>query len=592
MKKNSQKDSPIATILFTIKTMFNMDKPYLLLLFISMITLSILPFLNANLVSYIVNLAVSGNNNNLVVQRIILVVCIIAALESIDVFVLWFRSNHYIGLGHKFDVIVARKTLSIRYEYTESPEISDLRLRARKAGSDVPVAAEATVELGANIVKIIGCAVVFTMFNPWILVMVVLFTIINYTCSRYFQRVVYENETKGYPYRRRAEHFLITMLDYIAGKEIRVFSAADIVRDKYSEAEESVYKIQKDIEGVRLADRLIGLVIVVIQLVTIYFMTGLEYFNGNAQIGDVILYVNLILVFSSSFQGIFYRLLDINFRGKRLQDFKAYMELDMEDVAKEKEFIDTSNVKIEFDHVWFKYPGSDNYTLKDLTFTFDNLKKYAIVGQNGSGKTTLVKLLMRFYLPTKGRILINGIDYKTINTEQLYSLFTMVFQDFNLLAYSIAENIDFTVNGERDNEKIERVLRRQGMLDRVKELKDGVDTYISQEFSSEGVNFSGGERQKLAIARADYKDAKVFVLDEPTSALDPIAEKKLYDNMNNIIDDKMIIIISHRLQSVMLCDEILHMKKGEITERGTHDELMSSKKDYYTMFEVQSHWYE
>ncbi len=592
MNRNSQEESSISTIIFTIKTMFNMDKLYLLLLFISMITMSILPFMNANLVSYIVNLAVAGNNNNLVVKRIILVVCIIVALESIDAFVLWFRSNHYIGLGHKFDVIVARKTLSMRYEYTESPKISDLRLRARKAGSDVPVAAEAAVELGANIVKTIGCAVVFTMFNPWILVMVVMFTIINYACSRYFQHTIYENEKKEYPYRRKSEHFLITMLDYIAGKEIRVFSAANIIKDKYSEAEESVYKIQKDIQGIRLKDRLVGLIIVVIQLVTIYFMTGLEFYNGNAQIGDVILYINLILVFSSSFQGIFYRILDINFRGKRLKDFKAYMELDVEDVAREKVVIDTSAVKIEFDHVWFKYPGSNDYILKDLTFTLDNQKKYAIVGQNGSGKTTLIKLLMRFYLPAKGRILINGIDYEKINTEQLYSLFTAVFQDFKLLAYSIAENIDFTVNGERNDEKIEQVLKRQGMIDRVRELKAGIDTCISQEFSPEGENFSGGERQKLAIARADYKDAKVFVLDEPASALDPIAEKKLYDNLNKIIDNKMIIIISHRLQSVMLCDKILYLKNGEITESGTHDELMRIKKDYSAMFEVQSHWYE
>lgn len=195
-------------------------------------------------------------------------------------------------------------------------------------------------------------------------------------------------------------------------------------------------------------------------------------------------------------------------------------------------------------------------------------------------------------MPTKGRILINGIDYEKINTEQLYSFFTAVFQDFKLLAYSIAENIDFTVNGERNDEKIEQVLKRQGMIDRVRELKAGIDTCISQEFSPEGENFSGGERQKLAIARADYKDAKVFVLDEPASALDPIAEKKLYDNLNHIIDNKMIIIISHRLQSVMLCDKILYLKNGEITESGTHDELMRIKKDYSAMFEVQSHWYE
>lgn len=592
MKRKKKENGAVSTIKYTIATMFKMDKPYLVLLLVSMVSMSALPFLNANLVSYVINYAADKKENSFIFTRILIFIGVIVVLESTDAFVYWYRSNHYISLGHKLDVVVAQKTLSLRYEYAESHEVSELRMKANRAGSSLPVAAENTIELFANLIKTIGCAAVFTMFNPIVFLLVVVFTVINYACCRFFQTKTWQNEQKEYPYQRKADHFLTTMLDYIAGKDIRVFNASGLIKEKYSDAEENVYRLQKKTRSYQLFERLVGLLIVVIQLTVIYFMTGREYFEGGAKIGDVIFYVNLILVFSVSFQGIFYRLLDINYRGRRLQDFRDYLNLDEEQVEKETESVDPSSVKIEFRNVWFKYPSSEEYILKDVSFCFDNKTRYAIVGENGSGKTTLIKLLMRFYLPTKGQIFVNGIDYTTINREEYYKLFTAVFQDFNLMAYTVAENIDFSVKQEKDYEKIRSVLERQDALQFIDKHKEKENTYVTQEYSEEGVNFSGGERQKIAIARADFKEAPVFVMDEPTSALDPIAEKKLYDNINTLIKDKMIIIISHRLQSVMLCDRILYIKNGSITENGTHEELIGNNRDYAEMFNLQAKWYD
>lgn len=592
MSDKRKDPSTISTIRYTIKTMFELDKPYALLLIVSMITMSILPFLNANIVSHVVNLMVDGYETNAIVIRIMIILAAIVVLETLDAFVLWFRSNHYISLGHTIDVIVAKKTLSMRYEYAESPQVSELRMKANRAGSSLPVSAESTVELIANMIKTLACAAVFTMVNPFILIVVAGFTIINYLFSRRLQGKIYQNEQKEYPYRRKANHFLETMLDYVSGKEIRAFSASKLIKEKYADAETGVYQVQKDTQKIQLIDRVVGLVVVVVQQAAIYLLTGREYFAGRAAIGDVILYVNLIFVFSASFQGIFYKLLEINFRGRRLDDYRVYLALDEEEADRETNEIDDSSVTIEFEHVWFHYPGSEEYILKDVCFKFDNNRNYAIVGENGSGKTTLIKLMMRFYLPTRGRILVNGIDYTTIHREKYYKLFTTVFQDFNLLAFSVAENIDFSMKEQKDATGVKEVLARQGILNRVEEHPNGIDTYVSQEYSSDGVNFSGGERQKIAIARADYKQAPVFILDEPTSALDPLAEKKLYDTMNSIIDNKMMIIISHRLQSVMLCDEIIYLKYGEIVETGSHKELIRNGRNYSKMFELQAHWYE
>lgn len=591
MRDKRKDPGAISTIRYTTKTMFELDKPYAMLLIVSMITMSILPFLNANIVSHVVNLMVDGYETNAIVIHIMIILAAIVALETLDAFVLWFRSNHYIRLGHTIDVIVAKKTLSMRYEYAESPQVSELRMKANRAGSSLPVSAESTVELIANMIKTLACAAVFTMVNPFILIVVAGFTIINYFFSRHLQKKIYQNEQREYPYRRKADHFLETMLDYVSGKDIRAFSASRLIKEKYAEAETGVYQVQKDTQRIQLADRVVGLVVVGVQQAAIYLLTGREYFAGRAAIGDVILFVNLIFVFSSSFQGIFYKLLEIDFRGRRLDDYRVYLALDEEADCETNE-IDDSSVTIEFEHVWFQYPGSEEYILRDVCFQFDNNRKYAIVGENGSGKTTFIKLMMRFYLPTKGRILVNGVDYTTINREKYYRLFTTVFQDFNLLAFSVAENIDFSTNQQKDVTGIKEVLARQGILNRVEEHPNGIDTCVSQEYVSDGVNFSGGERQKIAIARADYKQAPVFILDEPTSALDPLAEKKLYDNMNSIIDNKMMIIISHRLQSVMLCDEIIYLKHGEIVETGSHKEMIKNGRDYSKMFELQAHWYE
>ncbi len=592
MSKKRKDPSAFETIIYTIKTMFKLDRPYAFLLIVSMVTMSILPFLNANIVSHVVNLMVDGYKTNEIVVHILVILLAIAILETLDAFVLWYRSNHYISLGHTIDVIVAKKTLSMRYEFAESPGVSELRMKANKAGSSLPVSAESTVELIANLIKTITCATVFTMVNPLILLVVAGFTILNYFLSRRLQGKMYQYEQEEYPFRRKAEHFLDTMLDYVAGKDIRAFSASKLIKEKYADAETGVYKVQKSSQKVQFLDRMIGLIVVVIQQAAIYLLTGREYFAGRAAIGDVILYVNLIFVFSSSFQGIFYKLLEINYRGRRLDDFKFYLSLEEEEIEKETGKVDGSSVSIEFDHVWFKYPNCEDYILKDISFKFDKNHKYAIVGENGSGKSTFIKLMMRFYLPTKGRILVNGVDYTTINRDDYYKLFTTVFQDFNLLAFSVAENIDFSCNADKDVNGINEVLSRQGILESIDKHPDGINTCVSQEYMAEGVNFSGGERQKIAIARADYKKAPVFILDEPTSALDPLAEKKLYDNLNTIIDNNLLIIISHRLQSVMLCDEIIYLKNGEIVEAGSHEELLKNKKDYSKMFELQAHWYE
>lgn len=577
---------------YCIKTMFIMDKRYLFLLMASMLIASAIPFINANLLREVINLAAAGDNTNRAVWAACIMLGILTILQSLDVYVMWYRSNHYISMGHQFDIMVAQKTLDMRYEKAENPQISELRMRAAKGCSAVPRIAESITDFGANIIKMISSVVIFTMFNPIILLIVVPFAALNYFVSNYFQKKYFENERMGYKPQRKINYFLSTMLDYVAGKEIRVFSAVEFMKEKYCEQEKELYEIQKSTQKYTLLDRMIGVGIVGIQLFVLYLLVGREYFNGNVLIGDITLYINLVLVFSGAFSGLFGSFISAGWQGERLKDFREYMDIENENKLVEVERIEPVLKTIEFQHVWFKYTGSDNYTLKDISLTIECGKKIAIVGENGSGKTTLIKLLMRFYLPTKGRILVNGIDYQTINQDDYYKMFSTVFQDFNLMAFSIKENIDFSLENIKNEENMVQILKKLDMFDKIEKLPRGLDTHITQEYSPDGVNFSGGERQKLAIARANYKNAPILILDEPTSALDPIAEKKLYDELYHTIEDKTMIMISHRLQSTAICDYILFLKNGKIEEEGSHNKLMTLGGDYSKMFELQANWYQ
>lgn len=246
--------------------------------------------------------------------------------------------------------------------------------------------------------------------------------------------------------------------------------------------------------------------------------------------------------------------------------------------------------EIEFKNVSFKYPGSDDYALKNVSMKFKIGERLAVVGQNGSGKTTFIKLLCRLYDPTEGEILLNGINIKKYNYYDYMSVFSVVFQDFNLFAFKLGENVSTKVNYDR--ELVEDCLNKAGFGERLSEMPEGTETYLYKKFCKDGVEISGGEEQKIALARTLYKDAPFIVLDEPTAALDPVAEAEVYSKFDEIAGDKTAIYISHRLSSCRFCDTIAVFDKGQIVERGIHDELLANEKGkYHELWHAQAQYY-
>lgn len=245
--------------------------------------------------------------------------------------------------------------------------------------------------------------------------------------------------------------------------------------------------------------------------------------------------------------------------------------------------------EFEFCHVWFKYPNTEQYVLRDVNMKWRIGEKMALVGRNGCGKSTLVKLLCRLYDPTKGEITLNGIDIRKYNYDDYMALFSVVFQDSSLFAFSIAENV--AASTEYDADQVEDCVRRSGLSERLDQMPNGIETYLYKSFDENGVEISGGEDQKLCLARAIYKGAPFIVLDEPTAALDPISEHDIYTKFNAIVGTKTAIYISHRLSSCRFCDEIIVMDHGGIVEQGSHDALVTAGGHYAKLWSAQAEYY-
>ncbi|MCD8069393.1 MAG: ABC transporter ATP-binding protein/permease, partial [Lachnospiraceae bacterium] len=246
--------------------------------------------------------------------------------------------------------------------------------------------------------------------------------------------------------------------------------------------------------------------------------------------------------------------------------------------------------QVEFRDVSFKYPGSETWALRHVNMTFQVGSRLAVVGQNGSGKTTFIKLLCRLYDPTEGEILLNGIDIRKYRYEDYSQIFSVVFQDFQLFALPLGENVAGRTGYDR--ERVWKCLKKAGFEERMSHMAKGLDTCLYKELNEEGVEISGGEAQKIAIARALYKDAPFLILDEPTAALDPIAEAEIYGKFNEIATDKTTVYISHRLSSCRFCDEIAVFDQGAVVQEGSHQELLADRDGkYYELWHAQAQYY-
>ncbi|WP_295208111.1 ABC transporter ATP-binding protein [Ruminococcus sp.] len=391
----------------------------------------------------------------------------------------------------------------------------------------------------------------------------------------------------------RADGFFSNYIlrNYRNGKEIRIYSQQKLIDKELDKARDEIAEgWLKAYKSAMLPNFLCQLVNIITKAL-MYGFAVMRAASGMLSPGEVIAFA---LYFEKISAGVselsdFYGLLKIT------PSFcKKYF--DFLDIPDEKykgtiptEKRDDNEYEFEFKHVWFKYPNCEEYVLKDVNLKWRIGEKMALVGRNGSGKSTLIKLLCRLYDATKGEITLNGIDIRKYSYEEYVELFSVVFQDSKLFSFSLAENV--AADTEFDSQRVENCVRKAGLSERLDSMPDGINTYLYKDFNENGVEISGGEAQKLCLARAIYKGSPFIVLDEPTAALDPISEYDIYTKFNSIVGTRTAIYISHRLSSCRFCDDITVLDNGSIAERGSHDQLIDKSGIYAAMWAAQAEYY-
>ncbi len=382
-----------------------------------------------------------------------------------------------------------------------------------------------------------------------------------------------------------------TIYNYRNGKSIRLYNEQQLIEEKYLAAHKGSNAFH--LKSLAACEKNYS-VLVSLELLSSLILYGFAIFraaNGVMTPGEVLAFVMYIIRIQRALVDASFPLASLLTKTsiwKQIYDF-----LDIPDekykgtIPTEKR--DDNEYEFEFKHVYFKYPDSEDYVLKDVNLKWRIGEKMALVGKNGCGKSTLVKLLCRLYDPTEGEITLNGIDIRKYKYEEYMALFSVVFQDSKLFSFSLAENV--AADTEYDPSLVEDCVRRAGLSERLDEMEKGIETYLYKDFDDNGVEISGGEVQKLCLARAIYKGSPFIVLDEPTAALDPISEHDIYTKFNGIVGTRTAIYISHRLSSCRFCDEITVMENGTIVERGSHGELLDKGGVYSALWNAQAEYY-
>lgn len=398
----------------------------------------------------------------------------------------------------------------------------------------------------------------------------------------------YNDETL--PVHKKANYFTLNKPTEIkAAKDIRIFN----ISSWFSPMLDILIGDRADIGKVFFKSftkyRLLELLLILIREgATMYFLIS-GVLKNKISVSDFAFYFGILNAFSIWIKGIALDFQDIKENSLMCSDLREFMALEEMDDSKPPVSMDMNNAcEVEFKNVSFSY-NKEMPVIKNISFKVSKGEKLAIVGENGAGKTTCMKLLSGLYKPDDGEIFINDINTADMPVGQYFSLFSAVFQDAFSLPASINENVSLSCNTDED--RVTAALKKAGLYDKICTLENGADTMLDKELNKGGIDLSGGELQKLFLARALYKDAPIIILDEPTAALDPIAENDLYTKFNDLTKNKTAFYISHRLSSTRFCDRILYLKDGQIAESGTHEELMARKGDYFRMYEMQSYYY-
>ena len=568
-------------------------RKYLLLTITIMAFSAAVPFINIVGLGSVINALVDGREASYVLILILAYLSLNLLIELINQVFTLFNNNEMRKLSNVVQLSYMKDCVDIDYHYVQDGEIANLRKKSMIAR---PVFFIGTWgECIHSLIQVVGAITLFAMMTPLFVIILAVLAIILIMLNLYIQKNDFNFDNEKVDDDRKLDYLYDVMTSYKYAKEIRINNASQFIRNKFQVIFHIQLKNLKKLITKKLMVNLISVFMSVIQTLVIYLYFTYQVSTGQIDIAQYTVLISSTTLLFSALVSLFSKMGKINKSIKAYEFLIEYKKkIDDNSVTKKSNYItpraiDYSNSMIRFENVSFNYPGSSINILDNINIEIPCHKKMGIVGLNGAGKTTLVKLMLRLYLPSKGKITLDGIDISKIPFDDYIKHIGVVLQDYTLFAYSIKENINF--NKDLATNKIMTAIANSGLNDKIQNLPQGINTSVSRELDDDGVEFSGGEGQKLALARADYRNSDILILDEPTSALDPVAEYELFSRLNKIAKNKTTISITHRLSSTQFCDHLIVLSNGKVIEQGNHDQLMKLDGEYARLFNAQAKYY-
>ena len=594
----------LASILFMFRLSWSWHPAYLIFLVCSTMVKILLPFPAIIFPAWIVDSLLNGGAFE---DALVPVLGLAGSTFVLSILNTWVQKRLTLlqsGFKDFLNYQISEKQQRIALEKMENAQVKELFIRAdnavsgnisyavRSLGGDRGVDAVGTeaVNLVSGAVKavVLAASLLWLGIVPALLIMAAL--VFHVVGGSREKRANYEERVKTTPYRNKDQYVRNVMIDFGYAKEVRLYSLQEFLLGQFRRNKEHFYAARNETKPAFYFSHLLSILGDLMQMAAAYGYLVVRVVQGALTLSGFTGYAAALNNLSQTLVSMAQSYLNFNLYGEYFVDFMKAMELE-----EEQEMVETDGTKrdapghmICFEDVSFTYPGTNTKALDGVSVEIPLDGSISIVGRNGSGKSTLIKLLLRLYRPDEGRIYLDGVDIWTIPLEAYRQQVTAVFQDFSMFALSIRENI--TATGQ-DDEAIWEALRKAGVENAIRRLPEKLDTPLFRNYHENGVDLSGGEKQKLAIARMLYKNTAVMILDEPTAALDPRSELEIYEQIHRIAKEKTILYISHRMSSCHFSDMILVMEDGRIEEQGTYAELMENRKLYYQMYQAQAEMY-
>lgn len=608
---------------------YRMYPPYIPIIFFSGLMNASYPFITTLLSAKIIDQLVRKEDISAIMNNVILMLGTIFAFSMLSILIDLFRKVSYQIIEHYKNRDIPFKAIDMDYDLLERNNTMDLMAKAEDGGGangGLTAYCNSTITMLCSIASIITAigalsglfaaagnqalltmnneaiqgSIVFQFMNSyWSTITLFLCVCISVWINSGFEaktgKINYDASMKNIDSSRVYWFCFNLIFDYSAGKDIRLFRTDKLIEHEAVTARNNIEAVQKDTLKKCIPIDFGATMLRNAFVLIAYLFVGLKAVYGIISLGELTKYIGMILLAQGQINSLFIILTRLRNHNTYLSNYTKYMNLKNEKyegtlpVEKRLDF----EYELEFKNVSFHYPNSDQMILDSISVKLQVGKKLAIVGPNGAGKTTFIKLLCRLYDPTEGEILLNGINIKKYDYKEYMNLFSVVFQDFKIFSFPLAENV--AASQDYDEEKVLKSLEEAGIAERVTQLPKGIHTKLlkdQQEDGEEGIEISGGEKQKVALARALYHEAPIVILDEPTSALDPLAEQDIYERFNSMVQDKTAIFISHRMSSCRFCNDILVFDQGQIVQKGSHNELVKNASGlYYQMWSAQAKYY-